>query len=52
MIIIPAKWNYLKDKLEKQRRLRRRRQIELDCLSSEIDNLEDMIFKIERESGG
>jgi len=41
---------YLKGKLESQRILRNVRQTELKCLTEEINNLEDMIFTIERHT--
>ena len=42
--------SYLNSELAARIAQRKKSQIELNCLSKEIDGLEDMIFKIERES--
>lgn len=41
---------YLKAELEKLKGERTKRQIELNCFSREVDNLEDIVFKLERET--
>lgn len=41
--------DFLKARLDIERRNRIKMQIELNCLSKEIDKLEDLIFKIEHE---